>query len=223
MTEVEPKPVTFDLGVATEFPIMTLGAQTVLEVPYGIQLRADVGWLGSPYTDAINSFLDAVGAYGSGTTATETSELIGAALHNSLVVRAGAGWRPFAKHGFEFFGGYTLVALGGSLGAEQAITALTGKQLTTDEQRSTVTISSTLHNFNVGFGWRWLFLNDHLVLRTSGEYLQTVASSTSLTLQSSEGSTALPNISSALNSYLSGVYATYIKTPVLSLGLAYRF
>jgi hypothetical protein len=223
MTAVEPKPVKFDLGAATEFPIMVLGATTLLEVPYGIQIRADVGWLGSPYSNAINSFLDAIGAYGSGQTATYTSELIQAAVQNSLVVRAGAGWRPFARHGFEIFAGYTLVALGGSLSGQEAITAVTGKQFAANEQRLDVTIQSTLHNFNAGFGWRWLFLRDHLVLRLSGEYLQTLASSTSLTLSGASGSRDLPNISAALNNYLNGIYLTYVKTPVVSLGLAYRF
>jgi hypothetical protein len=223
MTGIEPRPVKLDLGIATEFPIMVLGATTVLEVPFGIQVRADLGWLGSPYSDAINGFLDAVGAYGSGEAADATSQLILAALHNSLVFRPGLGWRPFARHGFEIFGGYTLVALGGSLSGKQAITAVTGRTFASQEQAVDVTINSTLHNFNVGFGWRWLFLGDRLVLRTSGEYLQTLASSTSLTLSNGATSRDLPNISAAVDGYLGGIYKTWVKSPVLSLGLSYRF
>ncbi len=223
MTGMETPPVHFDVGIATEFPVMLLGATALLEVPYGLQLRADVGWLGSPYTDAINGFLNAVGAYGTGQTADATSQLVLAALHDSLVFRAGAGWRPFAAHGFEVFGGYTLITLGGSLGAKEAITAVTGKPFANSDTSADVTIQSTLHNVSVGVGWRWLFLGDHLVLRASGEYLQTLASSTSLALQSGQGGKDLANVSAPLSAYLDGVYTTYVKTPVVSVGLAYRF
>ena len=224
MTGVEPRPVKFDLGVATEFPVMLLGATTLLEVPFGIQIRADVGWLGTPYTNVINGVLDAAGAYGSGAEATDTQEAHpGCAPELPWSFAPAPGGGRSRSTASRIFGGYTLVALGGSLGAKDAITTLTGKQFTNDEERSDVIIHSTLHNVNVGFGWRWLFLNDHLVLRLSGEYLQTVASATSLTLQTSQGSTALPNISSSLNTYLDGIYKTYVKAPVVSLGGAYRF
>ena len=72
--------VTVDLGAATAFPIMVGGAEAVLEGPFGLQLRGDLGWLGSPYVEAIDGFLLAVGAYGSGAIADATSDLVRAGV-----------------------------------------------------------------------------------------------------------------------------------------------
>ncbi len=201
---------------------MVAGASAVLEIPLRFQFRAEIGWLGTPYVEAIDGFLKGIGAYGQGQAADYTSELIRAAFHNSLVFRTGAGWRPFRKHGFEFYVGYTLVALGGSLGAKDAVTAITGKSFSNEQQRFDMAIHSTLHNFHAGLGWRWV-LWDHFTIRTSVEYLQTLASKTTLSLDTRQGAVDLPDLSAATSKYLNDIYVVYVKSPVVDLSFAYRF
>ncbi len=219
----KPAPfVTFDLGVVTSLPIMVAGVQGVLEGPFGLQVRGDLGWLGSPYVEAIDGFLSTVGAYGSGATADATSNLIRAGVSNSLTARASAGWRPLPSRGFEVYGGYTLNALGGSLGAKTSVEAVTGMTFPSDDAARNVNIDSTLKSFHLGIGWRWV-LAEGLVFRTSIEYLQTVASSTSLYLKGPRNNRQLPELSSATNAYLDDLYRTWVKAPVLCASVAYRF
>lgn len=214
--------VTVDLGAATAAPIMVGGGEVVVEGPFGVQVRGDLGWLGTPYVEAIDGFLLAVGAYGTGKTADATSDLVRAGIRDSLTARLGLGIRPMAARGFEVYAGYTVNALGGSLGGKSSVEAVTGKTFPSDVEALNVNIDSTLHSFHVGFGWRWIPV-EHLVLRASVEYLQTVASSTRLYLRGPRQDRELPEISAATNAYLDDLYRTWVKTPVVSLSMAYRF
>src|SRR4029079_4566983 len=112
----EPAPVeksaAFDLGVVTELPIMA-GAQATLEVPYRFLFQGEIGVLPAAFVNAVDGALVGAGAY-----TANTSELVRGGLGNSLVVRLSGGWRPFADHGFEIMGGYTLTSLGGGLSAK---------------------------------------------------------------------------------------------------------
>jgi hypothetical protein len=223
-TERAPKgrSVAWDIGLATAFPVMVLGVESVLELPYGFQLRADVGWLGTPYVEAIDSTLLALGAYGSGSTAEATSELIRAALRNSLTGRVGVGIRPIPSSGFELFGGYTFDALGGSLGPKAAIEAVTGQSFPNDSVALEARIRSALHSVHVGVGWRWV-IEESVVIRASLEYLQTLASSTEVWLDGPKGQRAVPPISEATNAYLNGIFTTWVKAPVVSVSAGFRF
>lgn len=214
--------VTVDMGVATALPIMVAGAEAVIEGPFGLQLRGDLGWLGSPYVEAIDGFLLTVGAYGSGAKADATSDLIRAGVRNSMTARASAGIRPFPSRGFEIYGGYTVNALGGSLGGKQSVEAVTGKTFPSDYDARNVNIDSTMQSFHVGVGWRWVLV-ERLVLRASLEYLQTVASSTSLYLKGPRNDRQLPELSAATNAYLDDIYRTWVKAPVATFSVAYRF
>jgi hypothetical protein len=218
----KPPLVTVDLGAATAFPVMVAGAQAVVEGPFGFQLRGDLGWLGSPYVKAIDGFLLAVGAYGSGALADATSDLVRAGVRNSLTGRASLGMRPMRERGLEVYAGYTVNALGGSLGGKSSVEAVTGVDFPSDYEALNANIDSTLHSVHVGFGWRWLPV-ERLVLRASVEYLQTVGSSTRVFLAGPRNDRELPQISGATNAYLDDLYRTWVKTPVVSLSAAYRF
>lgn len=219
-----PEPaVTFDGGIATVFPVMVAGAQGILEMPHRLQLRAEVGWLGTPYVEAIDGFLLGIGAYGEGAQADATSELIRAGIQNSLTLRTSVGWRPFDERGFEIHAGYTMNALGGRLSGKATIESLLDITFPTDLDALNVDLSSTLHSFHLGVGWRW-FVGDALVVRSSVEYLQTVASRTELTLDGPRRERDVPEeIVGPTNAYLDGVYRTYVKAPAVSLSVAYRF
>ena len=55
-----------------------------------------------------------------------TADLIKAAIQSSMVLDADVGWRPFAKRGFTFGVGWSLVALGGDASTAEIITGVTG-------------------------------------------------------------------------------------------------
>jgi len=211
-----------DLGAATAFPILVGGAEAVIEGPFGLQFRGHLGWLGSPYVEAIDGFLLAVGAYGSGAIADATSDLVRAGIRDSLTGRASLGMRPMRERGFEVYAGYTVNALGGSLGGKSSVEAVTGVKFPSDYEARNANIDSTLHSVHIGFGWRWLPV-ERLVMRASIEYLQTVASSTQVYLAGPRNNRALPELSDATNAYLDDLYRTWVKAPVVALSAAYRF
>lgn len=210
-----------DLGAGTQFPT-SAGAMITAELPYRILAQLDVGWMPQPYAYTIDALLQALGSYDD-----TTSQLIRAALANSFTMRVAAGWRPFANHGFEITAGYTLTALGGSLGAADLInTALAGRGSTAQipsESAQGIPLGATLHSLQIQLGWRWLLLSDKLVLRASVSYLQTLASSFSVDLSSRRESSLEEQVSRELTDYLAPYLATYAKTPVIGLSAAYRF
>ncbi len=214
--------VTVDVGVVTAVPVMVAGAQAIIEGPFGLQLRGELGWLGTPYVEAIDAFLLGVGAYGSGPTADATSDLIRAGIQDSLTARIAVGIRPFPTRGFEAYVGYTLNALGGHLGGKESVEAVTDKTFPSDYNALNVNIDSTLESVHAGVGWRWV-VADRLVLGTSLEYLQTIASKTRLYLNGPRSTRELPELSAATNTFLDDVYTTWVKAPVLSASAAYRF
>jgi hypothetical protein len=220
-----PRAWHVDLAAGTQFPI-SIGAVATAEVPYRLLFQLDVGWLPQPYGYVINDFLKAIGSYDDTVAA-----LIRTALGNSLVLRASAGWRPFPNHGFEALAGYTLVALGGSLsGADVVQTWLRekGSDVTLPPDAKEVGIHAALHSFQISLGWRWLLLDDRLVLRASVSYLQCVAAKSSLDLPPAPrpgpgASMVEAKINQEFDRYLSPYFTTYVKTPVLGVSLGYRF
>ena len=219
-----PRELHFDLGAGTQFPTGA-GLMTTAELPHRVLVQLDLGWMPEPYAHTIDDFLKAIGAYDD-----TVSQLIRAALGNSFVMRAAAGWRPFSAHGFEFSAGYTLVSLGGSLGTTDAINAFL-KEKGSAAQVSAgsgdrLSLHATLHSFQIQAGWRWLLASDKLVLRASISYLQCVAASSGVDLDTAgkgRGSGSGPRVSDEINTYLSPYFTTYVKAPVVGLSAAYRF
>lgn len=212
---------SFDIGCATEVPLM-IGAQATLELPYRILVQGEVGVLPGAYVNAIDGVLTSAGAYNA-----TTSDLVRSTLQNSLVVRASAGFRPFSSHGFEIMGGYTLASLGGGVSARQAVEAVSGVAVPAEIPDAQIQLRTTIHSLHVSLGWRWV-VADHLVIRASLAYLQSVGSSSSLAVPASV--TAVPavaarveQVSQAVDTTLNDSYTKYAKLPVMGLSLGYRF
>lgn len=212
-----------DVGVGTYFPV-SVTAEATLELPYRILVQGDLGWMPSPYSNAI---IDVIGDLGAITSTEEN--LIKLAIKNSLVTRVAAGWRPFPKLGLELLVGYTLVAVGGDVSGSDVITAYlesrgSTERVPADASRS-VPLSSTLHNIQATVGWRFLLLGDKLVLRTSLSYLQCLASSTGVDLAGGRAveQAAIAKINTQIEGTLDSYYKEYVKVPVLGVTLAYRF
>jgi hypothetical protein len=212
--------VAFDLSVVTEVPLM-VGAQATLELPYGFLLQAELGALPAGYVGAMESV-----AASASPNVSKYEGLVHDALDGSLVLSLSGGVRPFRDHGLEILGGYTLVSLGGSVTAADALQAATGAQLPSRVPSASVTLRSTLHNVHVGVGWRWV-VADHFVIRAQVGYLQTLASSSSLgvsgTGDDAAANAALSAASATVDAALDGIYTRYVKSPTASLSLGYRF
>ena len=159
----------FDAGLGTLVPLYA-GGQFVAGLPHRILLSAEAGWMPGAYVDMINSTAQAFGAYND-----VTADVVRSTISNSLVLRPSIGWRPFAVHGFEAMVGYTLVMLGGSLSAVEALEAVTGQQANATGA-SNIAVSSVVHAFHITAGWSWT-LAEHWSLRATVGYLQAVASS----------------------------------------------
>ncbi|MBI2896904.1 MAG: hypothetical protein HYY06_25320 [Deltaproteobacteria bacterium] len=211
------EPMRLDLGLGTAVPV-SVGAEATAELPYRILAHVSVGWLPSPYVDLINDIVIAFGGYDE-----TTAELVEAALQDSFVLRLAAGYRPFERAGFEVLAGYTLAALGGGLSTAEVAEAASGKSFSSSQARE-VPIDATVHNFQIGVGWRFVFW-DRLVVRATLSYLQCFASTTTVTAEA-QAPRLQPQLDQAaddLEEYLDDTFTTYIKVPVLGVGAAYRF
>jgi hypothetical protein len=217
--EPEPEPPFFDLAVGTAFPL-GLGPQLSLELPARILLQGELGWMPAAYGSAVVGIMSSVG---------EQDALLGPvvedALADSFVWRLSLGWRPFPSVGFEITAGYTGLAVSGDIPPQAIVDVITGfvdedtvdlTQLTEDAH-----VSTTLHNFHVALGWRFLAVDDHLVIRASIGYTQTVGSSSSLEMSQ------FPEIASIVRPIfeerLDEIVRSDVKLPVLSLTIGYRF
>jgi hypothetical protein len=207
----------FDLMVGTQVPL-SMGGMASLELPGRLLIQGHLGWMPGAYGSAINGVVSSVGAYDS-----QTAALIDASLNDAMVVQLGGGWRPFPSAGFEIFGGYTHIALSGSVSPSAVANVVGGDfaaQVASQTITDDVTISSSLHNFHVGLGWRWVAF-DRLVIRASIAYTQTLGSSTSIESPDQPEAAALAN--PYIDDALGSVYKDYVKLPLIGLGLGYRF
>jgi hypothetical protein len=218
-----PRDWHVDLGVGTELPLSVGGLLTV-EAPHRLLFQLGVGVMPRAYAEAIDGFLTSSGAYDA-----VVSQIVRASLGNSLVLRASIGGRPFADHGFEILGGYTLMTLGGSVATTDAINAVliqTGYPYQVPAgSYPDLPLSATLHNFHASIGWRWLVADERLVLRASLSYIQTLASRVTVDIPASAGQVALAEgtINEQINAFLGPYFAKYAKAPTLGLSAAFRF
>lgn len=212
-----PSAPFFDLALGTYVPL-SIGGQASLELPGRLLLQLDVGWMPPAYGSAINGIVQAAGGYDAA-----IGQIVDSALEDAIVVRVSGGWRPFPSAGFEILGGYTHVSLSGSV-SPQAVADVVGGdfagQVASQLVTSNVDVSSQLHNFHVGLGWRWVAW-DHLVIRASLGYTQTVGSATSVESPDSPEAAALAN--PVIDTEMSKVYEDYVKLPVVGVSGGYRF
>lgn len=210
-----------DLALATEAPIF-MGVQGTLKLPYGFLFQAELGALPGFYVEAVDSALVSANVYSE-----VVSSLVTSGLKNSFVMRLSAGMRPFPAHGFEILGGYTLTTLGGGVSARAALEAVGGVALPQQIPDAEIGLQTTLHSFHVSVGWRWV-IADHFLVRTSIGYLQSVGSSSHIevpdTASSIPGADAIiERANQTIDATLDENYKTYVKLPVLGLGLGYSF
>jgi hypothetical protein len=174
-------------------------------------------WMPAAYGSAISGLVRAIGD-----SETMIGPIIEKVLSNSLVLRAGAGWRPFRSAGFELGGGYTGMRISGAV-PPQVIAELIGGEAGSEVQQQLhedVPVRAMLHNVHVTVGWRWVAA-EHLVIRAFVGYSQTVTSSSSVSIPSHRDLAAKVNplVAEELNT----VVKNDLKLPLVGLHLGVRF
>jgi hypothetical protein len=216
-------PIPFDLDAGTYFPL-SIGAEATVELPLRILLQGDLGWMPAPYSNTIVDVLNAFGAINS-----FEQQLLKEAIQNSLVARLSAGWRPFPALGLEVLAGYTLVTVGGGLSGADVIQAYLQSRGSSDQVPANanhdVPIRTTLQSFHATVAYRFVLLDDRLVLRASLGYLQCLGSSSSVGLTPSRpaGQATFDKINAEIQSELNSYYTEYVKVPLVGVTAAYRF
>jgi hypothetical protein len=210
----EDERIRFDLTAGTTAPLH-LGLQGVLELPYRIQLAAEIGWMPPGYLELINAVSTGAGWYDQ-----TTASLVSAALENALVLRIAVGFRPFPSEGFEIRAGYTAAMLGGGLSAAEAIEAVTGRD--PRAAGTEIPLQATAHGFQIDLSWAF-FIERLVLVRFTVSYFQMVYAHTWIAVTPERGEMAVRAASEALDVYLNDVLSTYVKTPTLSVFIGYRF
>jgi hypothetical protein len=218
-----PRSVLVDVGAGTYLPLV-VGAEATGELPYRILLQGDAGWMPAAYSSAV---VDLLGDFGALTSPEQT--LIKDAIQNAFAARLSVGWRPFSKLGLEILAGYTLLTAGGTVTAADILDSFLTSTGSTDRftgvTNEGVPLRATLHNIHATIDWRFLFLNDHLVLRVSVGYIQCLASSLNVSASPTRPfeQAATNRLNSELAAYLNPYFTEYVKAPLVGLNLAYRF
>lgn len=213
----EEAPPYFDIMVGTQVPI-AIGGLLSLELPGRILLQGELGWMPPAYGSAINGVVQGFGAYDE-----SIRDLVDGSLDDAFVGRVSGGWRPVPSAGFEIFAGYTYVGLSGNVSPESVADVVGGafaQQVAARALSDDVAISSSLHNVHVGLGWRWVAF-DHLAIRLTAAYMQTLASSTSIETPELPAAAAIAN--PLVDEEMSEIYTDYVKLPVIGLHGGYRF
>jgi hypothetical protein len=213
-------PWHLSLSGATDFPV-SAGVRLDVEGPARLRLSTSLGVMPEPYVGAINGIATAAGWYSE-----DEAMLIRTAIKSSLVWRTHLGWRPFPRLGFTVMAGYGLVTLGGGASAQELIAGITGQAIPagTMSGRYTYSVAATLHMIDVELGWEWTLLRDRLVLSTALGFAGTLASQTTIrpeyTPRAPQAVAAFANYGAT---YLDGLMTSYVFTPVISVGVGYRF
>ncbi len=213
----EASPPFFDVMAGTVVPI-AIGGLLSLELPGRILLQGELGWMPPAYGSAINGVVQGFGAYDA-----SIRELVDGSLDDAFVGRLSGGWRPFPSAGFEIFAGYSYVGLSGDV-SPSAVAGVVGgpfaQQVAARALSEDVAIRSSLHNVHVGLGWRWVAF-DHLAIRLTAAYMQTLGSSTSIETPEQPAAAAIAN--PVIDAEMSEIYADYVKLPLVGLHAGYRF
>ncbi len=210
-------PFALDLALSTLAPV-SVGPDLSVELPGRVLLQAHLGWMPDVYSRTLSRTLEDAGAYDEA-----VGTLVDSALQSSTTWHWGAGFRPFAKLGFELRLGYAHVSLDGVSSTAEIIplvNAAVGERLNTETGDADVNLDSQIHHLTVAAGWRWL-IADRIVVRASLGYMQAFDSSSSLQIAAFPELTRLaaPTVEAVLHDH----YMRYIKIPVVGLSVGYRF
>ena len=144
LAQTEPGRVS--LVVGTEFP-QWIGGGLAVGLGRRARLQSVAGAAPGPYVDVVHAGVRA----GSGGQAQD--DALRAAVQRAVTWRTHALWKPFARSGFEFGGGFGMMVLEGDVSSELAL-ALAG---TTDRSRvpPPYALRTVLLQADAELGWSW--------------------------------------------------------------------
>ena len=211
---------TGSVEVTTAFPT-DVGIRGVFEGPGRLRLVGSAGLMPSGYLGAINDVATGAGWY----TSTD-AEIIEVALEDALVLRAHLGWRPLPRQGFQFQVGYSWVGLGGGFTGSEIIEATTGYDLSAFAgDKYSFAASAALHRVEASLGWehplyRGLFLRWDL----GASYSFAATAHVEREFDSNVLVEAvLDRAEEAAEDELVTILEQYVHTPILGLGVGWRF
>ena len=216
----EPWHPRANLEVFTAVPT-DVGLRGTLEGPGRVRLTGSAGLLPRPYLDAINDVAMANAWYDE-----KTASLIDAALQDALVLRLHLGWRPFPEQGFQFELGYGWIGLGGGLTGADIIEVTTGYDLAAflgDSYPFAATAS--LHRVEASFGWEHVF-GGHFLFRWDLGASYTLSAEADVVHDFDSPALFDPffaDVEAKANDELEIVLEKYVHTPILSVGVGWRF
>ena len=206
--------------VMTAFPT-DVGVRGVFEGPGRLRVVGSAGVLPRPYLGAINDVATGAGWY------TDTdAEIIEIALENALVLRAHLGWRPFPRQGFQFELGYSWLGLGGGFTGAEVIEATPGYDLSAFAgDKYSFAASAALQRVEASLGWehplyRGLFLRWDLGASYTLAATARVEREFDTNVLFEE---LLDRVEDAAEVELEGILEQYVHTPIVGLGVGWRF
>ena len=217
--EPENRPWHLDAQAQTNFPV-DVGARLSLEMPARLRLATSVGGLPGGYVDVINAVVVSAGGYPE-----STATIVRGALQRSLVWRLHAGWRPLAKRGLYFEAGYGLAALGGGLTGGDVLVLVTGNEAFASSGAHSFSARATVHMLDVEIGWQWQLLRERLVLRAALGYAGTMGAHAEIEPTFNPGllTPVVDSLTRDSERELEAILRRYVHTPVITLGVGYRF
>lgn len=217
-----PGPWHLDIEANTDFPL-DIGARAQLELPYRFVVSTSLGVMPTPYAQAIDATLVGFDVFPQ-----VVGNLINVALDGSLVWRTHVGWRPFPRWGFDIQAGYGLVALGGSAGAAQLLTAV-GRAPPNDPDINgrPIHIASMLNMLDIEVGWTFL-IAQWVPVRVALGFAGTLGASSSLYFVGPDGNAIQPRAAATqgfinqTTQWLDGEYQSYVFLGVISVAAGFR-
>ncbi len=212
-------PVHLGLEAVTDVP-WDVGARATLELPGRLRFAGTVGVLPRRYLHIIDEGIIALGGFDR-----DTADLIEDALSSSLVLRAHLGWRPFPHAGFYLHGGYGLVTLGGGVSGATALSLALDMEIPEwMVEGYDFSLDSTLHSVELELGWEGALWRD-LSWRVGLGGLWTVGANTRVE-PLFDPWLAAPLVDAYCDDTedeLDAIYLRWVRAPVLSVGLGWRF
>lgn len=208
------------LGVQTAFPT-DVGLRGVIEGPARIRVIGTAGLLPRPYLDAINRTATSRGWYDD-----STAGLVDAALQDAVVLRLHLGWRPIASRGLQLAGGYSWIGLGGGVTGAALLEAETGYDLSDfwDDAYS-FDAAAGMHRAELTVGWEHP-IGEHLLLHwdLGGSYTFSANADVSRTFAVFWPlDVLLDDVEDDAADSLTSVLQDKVHTPVMALGISWRF
>jgi hypothetical protein len=219
--QAEPSPWHLTLDAGTDLPL-AIGARLAVEAPHRLRFSTSLGGMPGGYVDLINAVVAGLGGYPD-----SVGDLVKAALKSSLVWNVRAGWRPFEARGFYFEIGYRLAALGGGATGEQIVTATLGHSPSRAGLTRDYEVATLVHMVDAEAGWEWLVWRDRLYLRAALGFAGTVAAHATVgpatAPRTAAGRKALAEFGAEAAAYLEDTFTSYVFTPIVSVGIGWRF